>query len=351
MVSNPKALIAMSGGVDSSAAAFLAMKAGFDCIGGTMIMCQSAEDIADAQTVAQKLGIAFYTFDARLPFRNQVQDPFVQSYENGDTPNPCILCNRRLKFGYLLDRAVELGCSYIITGHYARVRQDNKTGRWLLLKAADNSKDQSYFLANLTQAQLSHIFFPLGELTKDQARQLAAEQQFVNARKRDSQDICFIPDGDYPAFLERYTGAKYATGDFLDLDGNVVGKHRGAVCYTLGQRKGLGIAMGQPVYVCKKDMAANTVTVGPNESLFHRTLLANDWSWFPFEKLTQPLHCMAKARSRMVEQPATAYPEENGTVRVVFDEPQRALTPGQTVVLYEGENVIGGGCIREVTDE
>ena len=350
MVNGAKALIAMSGGVDSSVAAYLAQQEGFECIGGTMLLCQSEEDISDAEAVAQRLGIPFYTFDAKLPFRSMVQEAFVQSYEAGETPNPCILCNRKLKFGYLLDRALELGCSHIVTGHYARVRRDEATGRWLLLKAADNAKDQSYFLSTLIQDQLSHIFFPLGELTKEQARSLAVQQQFINARKRDSQDICFIPDGDYSAFLERFTGKQYPKGDFLDLNGNIVGQHRGAVCYTLGQRKGLGLAMGQPVYVCDKDMRANTVTVGPNESLFHKTLLASDWSWFPFEKLAQPLRCMAKARSRMIEQPATAYPEEDGTVRVVFDEPQRALTPGQTVVLYDGEKVIGGGCIHAVLD-
>ena len=348
MTFHSKALIAMSGGVDSSAAAYLAQQQGFDCIGCTMLLCQSLEDIADAQAVAGRLGMPFHTFDARLPFRTQVQEPFVQSYENGDTPNPCILCNRQLKFGYLLERAMELGCSHIVTGHYARIRQDENTGRWLLLKAADPAKDQSYFLATLTQEQLSHIFFPLGELTKEQARALATEQKFTNARKRDSQDICFIPDGDYPAFLEQFTGKQYPSGDFLDQQGNVVGKHKGAVCYTLGQRKGLGLAMGEPVYVCGKDMDANTVTVGSNEALFHRSLLASDWSWFLMEELTQPLRCMAKARSRMNEQPAVVYPGENGTVRVVFDEPQRALTPGQTVVLYDGDTVIGGGCIRKI---
>lgn len=350
MVLASKALIAMSGGVDSSVAAYLAIQKGFDCIGGTMILCQTQEDIADAEAVAHRLCIPFYTFDARLPFRTTVQEPFVQSYEAGETPNPCILCNRQLKFGYLLNRAKELGCSFVVTGHYARIRQDKETGRWLLLKAADSSKDQSYFLSTLTQEQLSHIFFPLGELTKEQARSLATQQQFINARKRDSQDICFVPDGDYPAFLEKFTGKHYAAGDFLDQDGHVVGQHRGAVCYTLGQRKGLGLAMGQPVYVCGKDMTANTVTVGPNEALFHKSLIASEWSWFPFDELTQPLKCMAKARSRMAEQPATAYPDKNGSVRVAFDEPQRALTPGQTVVLYDGDTVIGGGCIRNILE-
>ena len=348
MYTGSKALVAMSGGVDSSIAAYLAMQEGFECIGATMLLCQSDQDIADAVAVAKRLAIPFYTFDAKLPFRSYVQEAFVNSYECGDTPNPCILCNRHLKFGYLLERAKELGCSHIVTGHYARVQYDAQTGRWLLLKAADPCKDQSYFLATLTQEQLSHIYFPLGELTKEQARQLALKQNFVNARKRDSQDICFIPDGDYPAFLERFTGKVYPAGDFLDQQGNVVGQHRGAVCYTLGQRKGLGIAMGQPVYVCSKDMSANTVTVGPNEALFNRGLIASDWSWFSVEALTEPLRCMAKARSRMNEQPATAYPEDNGLVRVIFDEPQRALTPGQTVVLYEGDRVIGGGCIQSI---
>ena len=200
----------------------------------------------------------------------------------------------------------------------------------------------------MNQHQLSHTRFPLGELTKDQVREIAREQGFVNARKRDSQDICFVPDGDYMAFLERYTGKHYPAGDFLNLDGHVVGKHRGAVGYTLGQRKGLGLAMGEPVYVCDKDMAANTVTVGPNEALFHRSLLANDWNWFPFPALTEPIRVKAKTRSRMTEQPATVYPAENGFARVEFDEPQRAITPGQAVVLYDGDLVVGGGTITNI---
>ena len=350
MVSNSTALVAMSGGVDSSVAAFLAMQKGFSCIGGTMLLCQKPQEVADARAVAQALGIPFHTFDAAGLFREKVQQAFADSYEAGLTPNPCIECNRHIKFGYLLDRALELGCSHIVTGHYSTVRQDPSTGRWLLGKALDESKDQSYFLATLTQKQLAHILFPLGELSKEQARLLAQEQGFINARKRDSQDICFIPDGDYPSFLERFTGKQYPAGDFLDLQGNVVGKHRGAIRYTLGQRKGLGIALGAPVYVCAKDMAANTVTVGPNEALYHRELLADRWSWFPFEVLTGPIRVKAKARSRMTEQPATAYPPEGGVVRVVFDEPQRAITPGQTVVLYDGNTVVGGGRITQVVE-
>ena len=352
-----KALIAMSGGVDSSVAAFLACKDGFSCIGATMRLyanqaeepestCCSLDDVEDARSVAYRLGMPFYVFNFTEDFRCHVMDAFVQSYEAGLTPNPCIECNRHLKFDKFLRRATELGCDFVVTGHYARIRQEN--GRYLLCKAVDEAKDQSYFLYSLTQEQLSHILFPLGELSKPQVRQIAEEQGFINAKKHDSQDICFVPDGDYLSFLRRYTGKNYPAGDFLDRAGNVVGKHCGAVGYTLGQRKGLGLAMGEPVYVCGKDMENNTVTVGPNDALFSRTLRANDWFWFPFPTLTQPLRVKAKARSRMTEQSATVYPEKSGFARVEFDEPQRALTPGQAVVLYDGDMVVGGGTITEV---
>ena len=214
--------------------------------------------------------------------------------------------------------------------------------------AADISKDQSYVLYSLTQHQLSHTLFPLGEMSKTDARRIAGEQGFINARKKDSQDICFVPDGDYVAFMERYTGKHYEPGDYLDLEGNVVGRHRGAVCYTLGQRKGLNLAMGKPVYVVAKDMEKNTVTVGPNEALFSCALRATDWNWFPFENLMGPIEVTAKARYNQAPQPATVYPEENGFARVVFHQPQRALTPGQAVVLYDGDLVVGGGTITEV---
>ncbi len=350
-----KALIAMSGGVDSSVAAYLTMQEGFICAGATMRLydgdedvCGSSEAVNDARSVAERLGIPFYVFDNTEDFRNRVIDQFVTAYEHGLTPNPCIQCNRHLKFSRFLEQAQALGCESIVTGHYARIRQDPTTGRYLLYKATDNAKDQSYFLYALSQQQLAHIRFPLGRYTKDQIRAIASEQGFINARKRDSQDICFVPDGDYAAFLTRHTGKHYPCGDFLDTNGKIVGKHNGALGYTLGQRKGLGLAMGAPVYVCAKDMEANTVTVGPNESLFHTTLLAEDWFFFPFESLTAPIRVKAKTRSRMVEQPATVYPEENGVCRVVFDEPQRAITPGQAVVLYDGDLVIGGGTITTV---
>jgi tRNA-specific 2-thiouridylase len=239
-----------------------------------------------------------------------------------------------------------MGCDYVVTGHYAQIEE--KSGRYLLKKAADPQKDQSYFLYSLTQQQLRHVRFPLGGLTKEQARQVAEAQHFVNARKRDSQDICFIPGGDYFEFLKEFTGKDYPAGNFLDPDGKIVGKHQGAVAYTRGQRKGLGLAMGHPVYVLGKDMESNTVTVGENNALFSTTLLANDWVFGPFDSLEKPIHCFAKARSRMAEQPATVYPEANGICRVVFDEPQRALTTGQAVVLYDEDIVIGGGTITQI---
>lgn len=356
---NKKALIAMSGGVDSSVAAWLMKDAGFQCMGATMRLynnqkfndqessCCSLDDVEDARSVAFRLGMPYYVFNFTEDFEKQVMDKFVACYECGLTPNPCIDCNRYLKFDLLLRRAQTLGCDYIVTGHYAQIRQE-ENGRYSMYKAADAAKDQTYFLYSLTQEQLAHTQFPLGGLTKAQVRQIAEAQGFINARKHDSQDICFVPDGDYFAFLERYTGKRYAPGDFLDESGKVVGKHHGAVGYTLGQRKGLGVALGKPVYVCDKDMAANTVTVGSNESLFHKSLRANDWNWMPFEELTAPVRVWAKTRSRMMEQPATVYPEENGFARVEFEEAQRAITPGQAVVLYDGDQVIGGGTITEV---
>lgn len=356
-----KALIAMSGGVDSSVAACLMQRSGYECIGATMRLCDnellgdqessccSLDDTEDARSVAYRLGMRFYVFNSTGDFREKVVDKFVRSYEQGQTPNPCIDCNRYLKFESLLNKALLLECDFVVTGHYARLRHDETTDRFLLYKAADTAKDQTYFLACLNQHQLRHAKFPLGDLTKAQVRTIAEEQGFLNARKRDSQDICFVPDGDYVSFMKRYTGKEYPSGDYLDLQGNVVGRHSGAVAYTLGQRKGLGLAMGKPVYVCAKDMDKNTVTVGPNEALFATTLRATDWNWLPFPALTEPMRVMAKARYRHTEQPATVYPEENGIARVVFDTPQRAMTPGQAVVLYDGDMVVGSGTITEIS--
>lgn len=341
-------LIGMSGGVDSSVAAYRMRQQGFRCVGATMLLYgNNDQDARDAAAVAARLGMPHHLLPLQADFEKQVISPFVSAYEQGLTPNPCIQCNRCMKFGRMLELARDLGCESVASGHYARIRRDEETGRLLLYKAADLSKDQSYFLACLSQEQLQHIHFPLGELTKAEVRQIAEENGFVTARKKDSQDICFVPDGDYGAFLERYTGKAYPAGNYLDLHGNVVGTHQGAVRYTLGQRKGLGIALGHPVYVCGKDMEKNTVTVGENEALFSRSLRANDWSWYPFPTLDQPLRVTAKIRHSQLDFPATVIPEDGSFARVDFDVPQRAVTPGQAVVLYQGDLVIGGGTITE----
>lgn len=354
-----RVLIAMSGGVDSSVAAYRMLEAGLCCIGANMRLrreagpgasrsCCADRDAEDAAQAAAQLGIPFEILDYRAEFQAQVVDKFIRVYEAGGTPNPCIDCNRSLKFDRLLRDAEARGCHAVATGHYARVERDGPSGRWLLKKAVDAGKDQSYFLYGLTQYQLAHVRFPLGGMEKRQVRELAGELGLVNAGKRDSQDICFVPDGDHVAFMERCSGRAYPPGDFLDLEGRVVGRHKGAVRYTLGQRKGLGLAMDEPVYVCGKDMAANTVTVGPESALYAREALVEELNWISVEGLSAPLRVGAKTRSRQREQCAEIRPEAPGRVRLVFDRPQRAVTPGQAAVFYDGDTVVGGGTITEV---
>ena len=356
-----KALIAMSGGVDSSVAAKLMLDAGYDCMGATMKLfdsddilmaqrektCCSLSDVEDARSVARRLGMPYQVFNFKGDFKEKVIDKFIATYEAGGTPNPCIDCNKCLKFDTLCRRAITLGYDYVVTGHYARVEQDAATGRWLLKKGLDEGKDQSYVLYNLTQEQLAHIRLPLGALHKTEVRKIAQEHSFINAQKHDSQDICFVPDGDYARFMEQFTGKHYPAGDFLNQSGKVVGTHSGAVRYTLGQRKGLGLALGAPVYVCGKDMQANTVTVGPESELFDRIVYAEDVNWIAIPALTGPLRVTARTRYHQAEQQATVYPAENG-FRLEFDQPQRAPTPGQAAVLYQGDVVLGGGTITRV---
>ena len=310
--------------------------------------CCSQKDIDDAAEVAFQLDIPYEVLDFTMDFKEQIIDKFIRIYEAGGTPNPCIDCNRYMKFDKLLQYARERGLEYVVTGHYARIEYDEASGRYLLKKALDGGKDQSYVLYMLTQEQLAHTQFPLGEQTKEQTRAIAEKLGLCNAHKHDSQDICFVPDGDYVKFMEQYTGSHYPEGDFLDLEGKPVGRHRGAVRYTLGQRKGLGLPMGEPVYVCGKDIAANTVTVGPEKALYSGTLFAEDMNWISIPCLEAPMRVKAKTRYRQVEQWATAYPEQGGCVRLEFDEPQRAVTVGQAVVLYDGDVVVGGGTICEV---
>ena len=356
----PGALIAMSGGVDSSVAAWLMQRDGFDCTGITMRLtrneavdtkglhtCCSERDIEDAAEVAYAMDIPYEVLDFTADFQEKIIDKFIRVYEAGGTPNPCIDCNKYMKFDHLLRWAEAHGLDYVVTGHYARVEQDEATGRWLLKKGLDEGKDQSYVLYNLTQEQLAHVRLPLGGLHKSEVRAIAEEQHFVNARKHDSQDICFVPDGDYARFMEDFTGKHYPAGDFLDVSGKKVGTHSGAVRYTIGQRKGLGLAMGAPVYVCAKDMQANTVTVGPEAELFDTIVYADEVNWIAIPELTGPLRVTARTRYHQVEQAATVYPAECG-FRLEFDQPQRAPTPGQAVVLYQGDTVLGGGTITRV---
>lgn len=349
-----KALIAMSGGVDSSVAAFLMNKSGYDCIGVTMKLydnedigisrdktCCSLDDIEDARSVCHKLGMKYYVFNFKDEFDEKVISKFIKTYEIGGTPNPCIDCNRYLKFEKLMQRMYELQYDYVVTGHYASVEEKN--GRYYLKKGKDLSKDQSYVLYSLTQEQLAHTIFPLGEYSKGEIREIAEDNNFVTARKKESMDICFVPDGDYAAFIERYTNKTYPKGDFVDMDGNVIGQHNGIIRYTIGQRKGLGIAAGHPIYVCSKDIEKNTVVIGGNDDLMTKRLIAEDFNWIS-PKPDEKIQCSAKTRYNMKEVPCTAWCEGDKVI-VEFDDEVRAVTSGQAVVLYNGDYVLGGGTI------
>ncbi len=354
-----KALIAMSGGVDSSVAAARMKRAGYDCIGVTMKLyenetigeaceksCCALSDTEDARKVCSVLDIPYYVLNFKEDFSKNVIDRFVAAYEAGDTPNPCIDCNRYLKFDKLYQRARELDCDCIVTGHYARVEYDSSRERYLLKKAKNTAKDQSYVLAFLTQEQLGHTIFPLGDISsKDEVRRIAADYGFVNAAKHDSQDICFVPDGDYAAFMSRYTGREYPAGDFLTEDGKKLGEHKGIIRYTIGQRKGLGLSLPAPLYVCRKDMDKNAVILSPEEALFTSRCIVRDFNWIAYEAPQTPVRVTAKTRYRAKEAPATARVLEDGCVELIFDEPQRAITSGQAAVLYDGEEVVGGGTI------
>lgn len=354
---NKKALIAMSGGVDSAVAALLAQQQGFDCIGITMRLfdnedigvtnqktCCSLEDAAMAEQVANRLNMPFYVLNMATEFNKLVINRFVAEYQRGATPNPCIDCNRYIKFRCLFDKATALGINYVVTGHYAIITKDPTTDRFLLKKGADTAKDQSYFLYAMTQNQLKHTLFPLGNFTKEQTRQLAAENGFSNAQKPDSQDICFVPNGDYAAFITQYTNQPPTTGNFIDNQNNVLGKHNGHIKYTIGQRKGLGIAFGKPMYVTAKNPQNNTVTLADESQLFTNTLHAEDFNWI-IAPPKIPIIVQAKTRYTQQAQPATAQIISDKTVKVEFAQPLRAIAKGQAVVLYDGDIVVGGGTI------
>jgi tRNA-specific 2-thiouridylase len=351
-----KAVIAMSGGVDSSVTAALMLGEGYECIGVTLKLtggepgaaggnrsCCSLADVNDARQAAYKLGLPHYVLNFTGPFREEVIRRFVETYEAGGTPNPCIDCNRYIKFERLLYRTRELDYDVLATGHYARIEQDRD--RFLLKKALDQKKDQSYVLYCLTQEQLKRTRFPLGGKTKAQVREIAAGLGFVNAEKPDSQDICFVPGGDYGSFMERWTGKSYPAGRIIDKAGKVLGQHRGLVRYTIGQRRGLGVAMNGPVYVTAKDLEANTVTLGPAEDLYSKALTAVNINLIALPRLERPLRVRVKTRYLQAEQWATAEQTGEDCLRIEFDEPQRAITPGQAAVMYEGDLVLGGGTI------
>lgn len=338
--------VAMSGGVDSSVAALLLRQAGYR-LSGVHLRLPGADpqDIRDAARAAGRLGFSCHTFDYSEVFEATVIENFVQEYRQGRTPNPCVVCNRLVKFGALLEQIRLLGGDCLATGHYARVEYDRASGRYLLKRGLDRRKDQSYFLYALSQEQLSHTLFPLGELDKAQVRQLAEAHGLPSAGKRDSQDICFVPDGNYAAFLER-RGLTPVPGDLVDSSGRVLGRHGGQERYTVGQRKGLGISAGEPLYVLRKDSAANTVTLGPDSGLYSRELTAEQLNWISIPSLEGPLPVTVKTRHGLREAAAVVEPLNGGLARVTFQEPQRALTPGQSAVFYDGELVVGGGIIR-----
>lgn len=351
-----KALIAMSGGVDSSVCAYLTKQMGYDCMGVTMKLyeneeigiskentCCSLDDVEDARSVAHKLDMPYYVLNFTGDFKEKVIMPFVNCYLCGMTPNPCIECNRHLKFDMLYKKSKELGCDKIVTGHYARIE---KVGdKYVLKKAVDESKDQSYVLYNMNQELLAHTLFPLGDMSKADARKIASENGFINAGKHDSQDICFVPDGDYAKVVNNYAGVVQKPGNFVDVNGNVLGEHKGIIHYTVGQRKGLGIAFGQPMYVKEIRTTDNTVVLATNEELFSDELYADDFNWISGEAPDDTIRIQAKIRYRHTPAPASAMVMSDGKVKIVFDKPQRAITKGQAVVIYDGDIVVGGGTI------
>lgn len=353
-----KALVAMSGGVDSSVAAYLTKEMGYNATGITLKLfdnedigetkektCCSLDDIDDARNVCRKISIPYYVYNFKDSFKENVIDRFISAYENGTTPNPCIDCNRYIKFEKLIRRAEELEFDKVVTGHYSIIEYDKGAGRFLLKKSADLSKDQSYVLYSLTQKQLSKTLLPLGNLTKSYVREIAESLNLINAKKHDSQDICFVPDGDYAKFIEQYTGRTYPNGNFVDENGNILGEHKGIIRYTVGQRKGLGLALPCPMYVKEKNLEENKVILCENHRLFSKELYATDINLISCDRIDKPMRVKARVRYNQPEQPATVEQTDNNTLHITFDEPQRAISKGQAVVLYDGEYVIGGGTI------
>jgi tRNA-uridine 2-sulfurtransferase len=365
-----KIAVAMSGGVDSSAAAAILKEQGHELVGFTMQLwnqnrgisvdengesvpsrCCSLDDVYDARRVAEELGFPFYVLNLEREFERDVVQPFVTSYLNGETPIPCVACNSRLKFASLDRLALSLGCEKVATGHYARVELDPATGRYRLLRGRDLQKDQSYFLWELTQDQLSRSMFPLGEMSKPDAREAARRNELAVAEKSESQEICFVPDGDYAGFIDRYlaaaeeTGRLPGAGEIVSASGEVVGAHAGIHHYTIGQRRGIGISSAQPLYVIGIDSTNNRIVVGNHDELLRDEFIAAGVNWIALANPAEPVRAEVRVRYRHTAEPATIAPLPKGRVRVKFDEPQRAITPGQATVFYRGDEVVGGGWI------
>ncbi len=351
---NKKVAIGMSGGVDSSVAAALLIEEGYEVIGITMRLwdgekCGSLSSLDDAAYVCQKLGIEHHVVDFREEFESNVIEYFIREYQCGRTPNPCIACNKFLKFDAMLSRAKKLGADYIATGHYANVEFSKEANRYLLKRSSSLAKDQTYVLYSLTQEQLSRMLMPLGKIKdKDETRKIAEDLGLITAKKPDSMEICFIPDNDYASFISRRTGIPNKEGNFVDLNGNILGRHKGIINYTIGQRKGLGIAFGEPMFVLRIDAEKNEIVLGKKGTEFSSSLIATDLNFIPFESLTEPILVNAKVRYSAKESPAKVTPISGGSALVEFEAPQRAITPGQAVVFYsaDGTTVIGGGIIK-----
>ncbi len=344
----------MSGGIDSAVAALLIKEQGYNTSGVTMRLCEkiladgcdaTSTDIGDARDICEKLEIPHSVYDLTDEFSNIVIKDFIDTYLQGGTPNPCIVCNKNLKFGKLLDLEIQNGTDYVATGHYANIER-SKDGRYLLKKSADPKKDQTYMLWSLTQNQLAHTLFPLGNMTKAEIREIGAQNGFVNAHKSDSQDICFVPDGDYASFIEKALGEKYPQGNYVDEDGNILGKHKGMIHYTIGQRKGLGISMNKHIFVIEKNAENNTVTLADEDRLFKTKVVIRNINLIPFDKIEGRIRVEAKIRYSQSQSPAYAEQTGDDEITLTFDTPQRAPAKGQSAVMYDGDIVIGGGIIQ-----